>query len=177
MVLAMPVQAFAAATMLFCGPAHERMFGAVSATPHGAAQAAGHGGHHAGHADHPVLADAAAAPDHHASMAHDHGAQAAMTHGGGDHAGHHPPAVQGASDADTTPDATPGTTSASATDFGSTSFSCSACAACCSMLALPVSVGVVGAAERVDTVASSPVPEVHWFVTDTLERPPRALLA
>lgn len=174
MVLAMPVQAFAAATMLFCGLAHERMFGGVSPAD-GGVHAARHGGLPAGRdAGHAEVADATAAHEHHALAGHDHGdhaspthdhaGHASATHRDHDHAAHHTTVAQGASDADTASGAT--------TDLGS--FTCSACAACCSMLGMPASIAFVGAADRVDTVASGPAPEVHWFVIDSLDRPPRA---
>ena len=56
-------------------------------------------------------------------------------------------------------------------------FSCSACAACCTTLALPVSFEQPQAVRTAHALRSSPVAPVASHQPDGLDRPPRAVLA
>jgi hypothetical protein len=56
-------------------------------------------------------------------------------------------------------------------------FSCSACAACCTALALPASFELPDAVRTAHTLRSSPVVPVASHQPDGLDRPPRAALA
>jgi hypothetical protein len=112
LILALPVQGIAAASMALCGPIHGRMHGAQTAEPH----------HHANHHRHD------AAPDAH--------------------------------------------------ELPLTTFSCSACAACCLGGAISASLLEPPAAPG---VAVAPMPAafacVAGFIPDTPEHPPRIILA
>ena len=56
-------------------------------------------------------------------------------------------------------------------------FSCSACASCCSMLAIPESFASVGEPDLVNTTPAALAVGVQSFVTEGPERPPRSALA
>lgn len=156
-VIALPLQAVAASTMLFCGPSHERMMSvpmldASARLPGSLTQA--HDGHDA-HAEHAA---------HHASVAghgdhHDHGrhdpaaAHHAALAGGG----------SGQGDDSTSP------------LHGMVS--CSACAACCAAHALPAHVTVPEIVPAAQPVHAMPDVPVTSLPPDGLDRPPRTSLA
>ncbi len=147
LVLAVPAQGLAAASMSFCGAGHSSsqsqtadvaLSQALSQT-----QSLSHSQSHS-HA----AADNAASP-------HQHRAMSAAADDG--------KALSGATDDAQSPHAT--------------SHKCSACASCCSTAALPSAALTVPAAERTCSVFSAVVPSVDVFTADGLERPPRAALA
>lgn len=150
MVIALPVQGMAASVMLFCGPSHERMVqaGAVDAS---AARAESTGG--AGH-EHAAAGHAAhrhATPDQVVSSVF---ADVAADTG-----------------ADTTADGAGGLVAPHGT------FNCSACAACCSALALPATFSLPDAASPAHSFRAPPPVPVASHQPEGLDRPPRALAA
>lgn len=56
-------------------------------------------------------------------------------------------------------------------------FSCSACASCCSMLAMPVGLSLVGEPDVADTAPAALAVGVSTFFAEGPERPPRPRLA
>lgn len=124
--LAIPVQGVAAATMLFCGPAHHRMAHALAV-----------GDRH----------DASAAMQDHGIAGHEHAAAHSHEEGSSSHG------------------------SAKLTHLGK--FTCSACASCCSMLALPTTLLPLGEPEAAIETRVAVRVGVPDFVTEGLERPPR----
>jgi hypothetical protein len=114
-----------------------------------------------------VLDASASAPDHSGDAAHE---MAAMDHGDHEHAG------SGA------PVASEPTVGADGDGTGSLfphhgKFSCSACAACCTALALPASFELPQPVRTAHPLRSSPVAPVASHQPDGLDRPPRAVLA
>ena len=61
------------------------------------------------------------------------------------------------------------------TDLGK--YKCSACAACCSMLALPAGVAWLGEPGLVNAIPGAPAAAAPSYLTEGIERPPRALFA
>lgn len=61
------------------------------------------------------------------------------------------------------------------TDLGK--YKCSACAACCSMLALPAGFALVGEPGLVNAIPGAPAAAAPSYLTEGIERPPRALFA
>jgi hypothetical protein len=115
-----------------------------------------------------VLDAAASAQDHSGDAAHE---MAAM-----DHSDHHEHAGSGA------PVASEPTVSADGDGMGGLfphhgKFSCSACAACCTALALPASFELPQAVRTAHALRSSLVAPVASHQPDGLDRPPRAVLA
>lgn len=134
MVLALPIQAVAAAGMQHCGATHRLM---------------------------QVASMGAAAPDVH-DPAHE-----ATPH---EHAGASTSldvVVSAGDSSDQGPNAT-----ALGNDF-----TCSACASCCSALALPSSLVRLPAPSIEDHAAALPTPEAVSFMPGGIERPPRSFLA
>lgn len=129
MVLALPIQAVAAAGMQHCGAAHRLM--QVASTGAGA----------------PDVHD----PVHEATP-HEHDFDAGMS-------------ADDSSDQGVN-------TSALGDDF-----TCSACANCCSAVALPASLVRLPAPSIEDHAAALPAPEVVSFMPGGIERPPRTFLA
>jgi hypothetical protein len=114
-----------------------------------------------------VLDTSASAPGHSGDAAHE---MAAMDHGDHEHAG------SGA------PVAFEPTVGADGDGMGSLfphygKFSCSACAACCTALALPARFDLPQAVRTAHALRSSPVAPVESHQPDGLDRPPRAVLA
>lgn len=114
-----------------------------------------------------VLDAPASAPGHSGDAAHE---VAAMDHGDHEHAGSGAPV---ASEPDMAADGD---------GMGSLfphhgKFSCSACAACCTALALPASFELPQAVRTAHALRSSPVAPVASHQPDGLDRPPRAVLA
>jgi len=162
LALALPGQGVAAATMIHCAQAHQRL---QSAAGHPDAQAsAGHG--HAAPHTHSSHTHAAAhtrdpAHTHDAAQAHD----AVHTHD----AAQANPADHGVS-----------------SDFGSAQaeaaaevgpYACSACASCCSGVGLSSALLQVPQPDAAATVFVTVVPAVDVFATDGPDRPPRIVLA
>jgi hypothetical protein len=154
LVLTVPAQGVAAATMAFCGPDHHggeaaavRLIAGSSADLV-AAQGQGH--------VHAQAADGATARHAH----HDHHAMGSSAGGDGDGADGQAPALadHGAS-------------------HDSSAHKCSACASCCSVGAILNSVLDVPAPALVPTVFSAVVPVVVAFAADGPDRPPRRVLA
>ena len=152
LVLAIPAQGVAAATMLYCGPDHH---------PAGAVVM-----QHAGHAMGIPMATEASAAGHGASPG-------THTHQGHDLlSGHVDHALQGADAADVTAQA-----SAAGTPDLSQNVKCSVCATCCSPAVMMSSSLLISTA----TASSAPVllapAQVFNFITDGPKRPPRSFLA
>jgi hypothetical protein len=61
------------------------------------------------------------------------------------------------------------------TDLGQ--FKCSVCAACCSMLALPAGFALVGDPGLANVMSPAPSVVAPSYLSEGLERPPRAILA
>lgn len=137
MAVALPLQALASATMLHCGPSHERMQGSRSSAGADALSPHVHG---------PSLA--AASDDHDVVVA------------SAGHAG-----SQSADAAQPDKRADPG------------QYKCSACAACCSIGALPSLALAVPSPAVAPTVFFAVVPTVGAFAAAGPERPPRIVLA
>ncbi|MFP5397700.1 MAG: hypothetical protein ACLGIT_05180 [Gammaproteobacteria bacterium] len=150
MVIAMPVQGMAASVMLFCGPSHERMTQArVVDASASRADAAGDAGH-----DHAATGHAA-----HRHAAPDHAAPFVMANAAAD------------TGAETAAEGAAGLVAPHGT------ISCSACAACCSALALPATFSLADATSPVRSFRAPPSVPVASHPPDRLDRPPRALLA
>jgi hypothetical protein len=123
LALALPLQGYAAGTMINCGSTHDAVTTALAQTAHVHDAVHHHDGHH--HAD-----LTGAASGHHA-----------------DSGDHQKPS------------------------------SCSACAACCTAIALPSSQVTFGSPVRVEFAAAA-IPWTHVvFLTDGPDRPPRFILA
>lgn len=137
MAVALPLQALASATMLHCGPSHERMQGAKARAVPDALSPHAHG---------PSLA--AASHDHHGVAV---SAELAAS----------------LSDAAGQPEkfADPG------------KYKCSACAACCSIGALPSPALAVPSPAVSSTVFFAVVPTVAAFAAAGPDRPPRFVFA
>jgi hypothetical protein len=140
LVLAMPVQAIAAAGMQHCGPVHQLMQAGSTAA---------------------VWTDGQDMP-HDATVPHD-----ATPH---EHTG-----------AATKADAEPSPSSSSDATLNAAGFAddytCSACANCCSAVALPSAVVQIPALPIGTHVSMLPVSEVISFVPGGIDRPPRTILA
>lgn len=134
MVLALPLQAVAAAGMQHCGATHRLM---------------------------QVASMGAVAPDHHDAV------HEATPH---EHAGSGTRLDVGLSAGDAS-DQGP-----NANALGD-DFTCSACANCCSALALPASLVRLPAPPIEDHAAALPTPEAVSFMPGGIERPPRSFLA
>ena len=147
MVLALPVQGFAVAAMLHCGPAQ----GPVSLAAEGV-----------------QTVDTAAAADH----AHHHQAGAADAHVDVDaHANTHADAVAADVPADVH------SHHAAAGDRATGDHQCSVCAACCLALALPAAMIRLQPVLVDATFSRSALPALPSFVPTGLDRPPRPTLA
>lgn len=144
MVIAMPMQGMAASLMLFCGPSHERMMQGLFADAPAARPAQASEGAHR-------HSDAGQAAQHHASQ--------------GD-------AVASQPAADATADAVADHAGKLRGHHGKVI--CSACAACCPVLALPAGFTLpeaVRATHPMQTASSAPVASHQ---PDGPDRPPRA---
>lgn len=163
MVIAMPVQGLAASAMIFCGPHHERLAqGLVFDAPAAGSE----------QAREPLPAHAAAV-----HAAHGHAAHGDAAHG---HAAHGHATMSDAGAAPGSADADHDADSADSAEGLLTlhgKFSCSACAACCSALALPASFSLPEAVSPAQVLRTSPSAPVASHRPDGLDRPPRALLA
>ncbi len=150
LVLAVPAQTAAAATMARCGPMH-----------HGQGSAATLG-HHGGAAAQPA-ADGAGSPGH------------VMQHGAAHlaHQAHHAEAPSAAAEAAS--ELADATATDSLAKAGAQK--CSACASCCSAFALLGAVLLVPRAAPAATVFAALVASVVPFAADGPERPPRSALA
>ena len=151
LVLALPAQGVAAATMAFCGPHHP-------------------GGGAASHAEQRAAAEHVhpqARPQAH-PQAHPE-ADAQGSHG--DHGDHHQATAARADSADA------GSSAAPAKGGHADQQKCSACASCCSIGAILNSVLAVPAPELSPTVFAVVVPTVDAFAVDGPDRPPRIVLA
>ena len=148
LVLALPAQGAAAATMAFCGPHH----------PGGAA---------ASHAEQ------RAAAEHLHPQAHPqtHPQAHPQADAQGDHGDHHQATTARADSADA------GSSAAPAKGGHAVQQKCSACASCCSMGAILNSVLAVAAPDLSPTVFAAVVPTVEAFAVDGPDRPPRIVLA
>lgn len=150
MVIAMPVQGMSASVMLFCGPSHERTVQARGVdAPATRADTTGAGGHYHAAAAH--AAHRHAAPDPSASS------------------------VLADAAADTGADAAADGAGGLAAPHGK--FNCSACAACCSALALPATFSPPDAASPAHSFRAPPPLPVASHQPEGLDRPPRALVA
>ena len=147
LMLAIPAQGVAAATMLYCGPVHQ---------PAGAAAM-----QHAGHA----IATVAAAVVHSASPD-------THTHQGHDMSGHVDHAVQ---DADAS-GATAQAAVAGVPDL-SQNVKCSVCATCCSPAGMTSSVMPIPSLPASSAPLLLAPALVFDFITDGPQRPPRSFLA
>ncbi len=154
-MLAIPVQGIAAATMLTCGPSHQRMInGAVTAASHDHGTAL-HDGHAHQHAQHAQGHGQDHQHDMHAADARD---DTAATPAAGDSA--QAQIVPVVSDFDQ-----------------SAKLTCSACASCCSAAALVSSAAPAPApAAGIALLIPAPVSTIS-FITDGPSRPPRTHLA
>lgn len=147
-VLAIPVQGFAAATLSSCGPRHEGTAGGAAAHVH----------------------DAAAGSHVHA-RGERHAAQAAATSDSFDAAA----SGRASADAGQAVDAPDADGSARLGSLAN--HTCSACAACCIGSALPAAPLVVAVARTAsEAIPSRHEPSVD-FVVERLEHPPRSFLA
>ena len=135
--LAVPIQGYAAAAMLGCGPEHHRMAGLQS---------------QAATADSSDPAVEQHSPDAHAGMAgdHHHGDSAEPSHA-------HVLKMQGSSGK-------------------AGKGSCTPCASCCVVAALPTTVVVFEPVPPVDFFVPLAPRSVASFVTEGPERPPRSIL-
>jgi hypothetical protein len=148
LVLAIPAQGFAAATMLYCGTDHQ---------PAGAVVM-----QHASHS----MATLAAAAVHDASPG-------THTHQGHDLlSGHADHALQDADAADGTAQA-----SAAGTPDLSQNVKCSVCATCCSLAAMMSSSLLISTATASLAPVLRVPAQVFNFITDGPKRPPRSFLA
>lgn len=147
LMAALPMQSWAAATMVNCGPTHSRMAGhaVAAAEPGHAHDTHGHDAHPGSHA-HP-----------HANAGHD---PASHPHG---------MAADGQAD--------PSGSDADVPQPPLGKFKCSACATCCLGVVLPSPILIFDASESSDTVALGMPQGHVDFLTEGLERPPRPLLA
>jgi hypothetical protein len=149
LVVALPAKGLAAASMVFCGPAHH---GAASVAVQQGQPGHGHGGHeHGGH-------------EH---GGHDHAGDAHAGHAGHGYAGH--AGVHTGGDGPDTPPGHDGMKHPTA--------KCSVCASCCSAAAIgstAASVRVVPPVRDYAVVVTMPRPGV---TPGGLERPPRSFLA
>lgn len=149
-VLAVPAQGMAAATMLHCGPGH-----------HGALAA---------QADVELLPDAPqAAPGAHA--AHGHASHSAL------HANAASETGQDARSPDASETAQAGKTADPVKVAGAVYLKCSACASCCAGLAFPGTPVMPLALDPAREVTALSPPLATSAVIDGLERPPRILRA
>lgn len=151
LVLAVPAQGVAAATMAFCGPQH--------------------------HGSRPFAQAQTAAPDRDAQPC-GHAAGAVQNH---DHdLSHEQPQAQAQAQSAAAAEADPSFASdsdANGEGQQAKQHKCSACATCCSVNALLTSVLAVPSPVFTPTVFSTVVPSVDAFAADGPERPPRPVLA
>lgn len=131
MVIALPVQGFAAPLMLICGASHPRLVAVVSGQPQASIPAPAH------------AAPDATSPEH--AMAPCHGPMAGE-------AADAAPSLHG-------------------------DFSCSACAVCGAVLALPAPMVLPAEPDTVRAFAASPAGPVRSHHPDILDRPPRRVPA
>lgn len=150
LVLSVPAQGAAAATMVLCGPNHHGDGAGVTMVH---AQAGG------------LSSTSAHDRPHDRPHAHsnDHAQHSAATHAAHDHAVADLPAV--------------GEASASAQGIHAGQHKCSACASCCSVSAMLSPVLAVPVPDVAPTVFSAVVPSVEAFSADGPDRPPRIVLA
>lgn len=160
-VLALPLQGWAAATMLHCGSGHAPGHPSSHSGSRGAGDRGGHAVHHhaAGHGAHAVQ---------HAHAAHDPHDPHDLNHAGGSHDEHraqHSHAAAGAAG------------ELGMDDHAAAAHKCSACAACCLGVGLPAST------PRLDVIAASQPPvacvaePALSYIASGPERPPRSFLA
>lgn len=148
LLLALPLQGFAAATMLHCAPNHHAAGVAAMQEPVGASMHS-----HAGHG----------------APSHDHGASHAASHAAS--VSHHDHGAAGApGDAAAPADASPAFDTAAKAK-------CSACASCCFGAALPAAPIALPACVPDAAPSAVPCDEAIGFVTDGPDRPPRLPLA
>lgn len=151
LMLAIPLQGFAATAMLTCGPIHQR----VSA---GAGGAHGHE-HGPGHV-------------HDAAHEHSHGAAAQAQ----DHAAHHDHDAQ--DDGAAAPDLHNAPMLSAVGEFDQVAkASCSACASCCSGAAMVSSTAVPAVSAAITALFVAAMSPDLSFITDGPSRPPRPHLA
>ncbi len=160
LVLALPAQGAAAATMALCNPNHHSILGAAQPHDHDASESAAPAARHR----HEHAGARQAAGHENSPRAHgpqedlNHLASQAAVNGGSTDAttSHHAP-VQKLTQAD--------------------QHKCSACASCCSAAAFSGEVVTLPPPQFEPTVFSSLVPSVQRFATDGPDRPPRSLVA
>lgn len=154
MVLAMPVQGMAASLMLFCGPSHERMMQGRVVDHH-------------------------PAPPQHA-QAHAHAKAQAQAHPQAQ-ALPGPELAQPSGEPGRPPLHERGCDGATGDDgplvVDAAEFSCSACAACCSMLAIPARFTLPARSEPAQRVPLATAVAPSSPLPDGLDRPPRATFA
>ena len=147
LVLAVPAQGAAAATMLMCAPNHHAGGAGASVVhvqPGGLSSTSTHDRSHAHSNDHVQHSAAAHDHDHDHAMADAPAAGEAAAPAQGMHTGQH---------------------------------KCSACASCCSVSAMLSPVLAVPVPDFAPTVFSVVVPNVEAFSADGPDRPPRIILA
>ena len=148
LMLAIPVQGMAASTMLLCGPEHHRQQQSAQAMHEHSAH--GHGEH------------GNAAPTTHDAQPGGHGMHGA-------HATHDPLHIDAGGDAGASADPT-GLSELSTTK-------CSACASCCSALALLGPFLSLAVAERHESRTPALTTDFEPVFIDGPDKPPRAFLA
>jgi hypothetical protein len=153
LVLALPVQGFAASTMLLCGGGH-----------HGAVQAAAGEHDHAAHM-HKVANPASGVAGSHADRHSSHDAASEEAHVAAGHASQ--------ADADHHQSSANVTTAVHAKVTGK----CSACSACCAVAVLPASVIAFSAPAPSRALPVVELTTHVGFFTDGPDRPPRLPLA
>ena len=171
LAFAIPVQGMAASAMLSCGPSHSRMIQGLTGSGQGSEPAPTahrvqptHAAHaaHAAHATH----------DAHAGHRHTDGSE------GSDGAQQASPRA----DTDQRAGSDLGESSLAARDARLTAqpsppqgdFSCSACAACCSLLALPAEFSLPDSRDLAHPMRATAPHPVASDQADTLDRPPRS---
>jgi hypothetical protein len=158
LVLALPAQGTAAATMAWCSPGHHSALGAVPQH------------------DHARMESAAPAPRHlHETGEHAAG-QELVSETQGLQAHLHHDADRAMSDAEPDTVVAPGQAPAQKLAQAD-QHNCSACAACCSAAAFSSNVVMVPAPQFEPTEFSSVVPSVDRFVSGGPDRPPRPPVA
>jgi len=149
-VLALPLQGLAAATMVHCGLSHARMVqdhAQAHAQAHTQAHTQAHAQAHAGHGQSPE-------PLRQADLSHHHtGAAGALGSGHGSPSGQ--PDIQGDAPA-------------------LAKYQCSACAACCAGSAPPSLVSRIPVIPTPPVVFTSALVSVDALASDAPDRPPRA---
>jgi hypothetical protein len=158
LVLALPVQGFAASTMLLCGGGH-----------HNAVQASAGGHDHAAHMH--QVADSAS--DMAGSHAHNHVSQDAANQDAANEEVH----VAAGHASQTTPDQDQSSVNSQAAVHAKVTGKCSACSACCAVAVLPASVIAFSAPAPSRALPVVELTTHVGFFTDGPDRPPRLHLA